>query len=234
MKFNLALLGLAGLAAANPIPEAAPDATPEVTPEAAAVLEARQLVGSTANELVNGACRRITFIWARGSTEPGNLGSTLGPDVCSGLKSRFGSGNVACQGIGGPYTAALGDNALPQGTTQAAINEGVRLYNLASTKCPQTEIVGGGYSQGGAVTHGLARALSSTVRGRVSGLLTFGDTRNRQDGGRIPPFPASQTRIICTALDPICNGQLLVTLAHLSYGDDVPEGVNFLAGRINA
>ncbi|PNS21446.1 hypothetical protein CAC42_1225 [Sphaceloma murrayae] len=230
MKFNLALLGLAGLAAANPIPEA----VPEVQPEAAPALEARQFSGSTANELVNGACRRITFIWARGSTEPGNLGSTLGPDVCSGLKSRFGSTNVACQGVGGPYTAALGDNALPQGTTSAAIGEAVRLYNLAASRCPETLIVGGGYSQGGAVTHGLARQLSATVRGRVRGLLTFGDTRNQQDGGRIPPFPASQTRIICTPLDPICNGQLIVTLAHLSYGDDVPTGVNFLAGRINA
>lgn len=73
MKFNLALLGLASIAAANPIP----DAVPEVTPEAAAVLEARQFGSDTANELVNGACRRITFIWARGSTEPGNLVRSL-------------------------------------------------------------------------------------------------------------------------------------------------------------
>jgi cutinase len=36
-------------------------------------LTARQTVGSEEDELENGACRDVTFIFARGSTEAGNM-----------------------------------------------------------------------------------------------------------------------------------------------------------------
>lgn len=44
-------------------------------PEAVAELEARQFTGTgvTANELKNGPCKPVTYIFARGSTELGNL-----------------------------------------------------------------------------------------------------------------------------------------------------------------
>lgn len=41
--------------------------------EARSDIEARQVVGTTANELTQGSCRPLILIFARGSTEPGNL-----------------------------------------------------------------------------------------------------------------------------------------------------------------
>ena len=55
MKFSAAVALLASTAAALPS------------------VERRQLGSSTSNELENGDCRAVTFIFARGSTEIGNM-----------------------------------------------------------------------------------------------------------------------------------------------------------------
>ncbi|KAI7237760.1 hypothetical protein KC330_g3009 [Hortaea werneckii] len=206
MKFTAAFLSLAACVAAAPVTE----------------LIERQIgaVGTTANELSVGSCRDIIFIFARGSTEIGNLGGSVGPPTCNGLKREYGSSRVACQGVGGPYDATLGANVLPEGTTSAAYNEAIRLFTLANT------------NQGAAVMVASIRRLSTTIKNQIAGVVLYGNTRNAQENGKIPNFPNDRVETICALTDGVCYGTLTVTAGHLSYGDDVGDAVDFLSGRI--
>lgn len=223
MKFSTAVATLlAGTAAAMPT-----------------AIERRQFgfgglggTGSTANEL-SGACKKITFIFARGSTEIGNMGSTVGPPTCDGLKKAY-SNDVACQGVGGAYTASVGSNALPGGTTPAAYNEAISIFEEAAQKCPDTIIVAAGYSQGAAVMVNAVSKLDASVQNRVAGVVLYGNTRNRQENGKIPNFPPEKAKTYCNASDGVCGGALLVTAGHLTYTRDVSSAVQYLQGQISA
>lgn len=235
MKYFNIVAALAALSIATPVPAPEPEALPELAElEATAhVLHKRQ---STSNELNNGACRDYIFIFARGSTEGGNMGGTVGPATCSGLKNSFGSTRVACQGVGPQYRASIGDNILPEGTSSAAYNNAISLFNLAASKCPQSIVVFGGYSQGAAVMHAAVRRLSAGVKARVVGGALYGDTRNGEDNGQIPNYPRDDVLIICRLDDGVCGSGLTVTLGHLLYTTDgsVTRAVGFLAGKIRA
>ena len=47
-----------------------------------------------------GPCREVTVIYARGTTEPGNVGVLVGPPFFQAIAQRIGAENLAVQGVG--------------------------------------------------------------------------------------------------------------------------------------
>lgn len=137
--------------------------------------------------------------------------------------------------MGGPYLADLASNALPDGTSSAAITEAVRLFNMANTKCPDTPIVAGGYSQGTAVIAGALPKLDAALRERVVGTVLFGYTKNLQNRGGIENYPASSLKVYCATGDMVCTGTLIITAMHFSYLDEAAGSApKFLESKIGS
>ncbi|KAK7215356.1 hypothetical protein V2G26_003359 [Clonostachys chloroleuca] len=195
-------------------------------------LETRQ--SSTSTDLERGSssnCPSAILIFARGSTEIGNMGSSVGPALSGALSQKVRG--IWVQGVGGPYDAALGDNALPRGSSSRAIAEGVRLFKLAKSKCPNASVVAGGYSQGAALIAAAITDLDSSTRDQVKGAALFGYTQNQQNNGRIPNYPADRTKVYCAVGDLVCEGLLIVAPAHLTYNDEARgEAADFLASKV--
>jgi cutinase len=88
-------------------------------------------------------CGDVVLIFARGSTEVGNMGTIIGPDLARALGRRLGSRSLTVQGVN--YAALLSTNYLPGGTDLASENEMKSMLRLANTKCPNAKIVVSGY-----------------------------------------------------------------------------------------
>ena len=138
---------------------------------------------STANDVTDKApCTPLTVIFARGTGEPGNIGSIVGPPLLQALQSKLGASSVAFQGV--PYAASaavsgsiytskslpiwvwpLLNSGLYQGNLDDGGNGGSLMTSLAQQalqQCPNTKVVLSGYSQGGFVVHSAASSLAST------------------------------------------------------------------------
>ncbi|KAL7774218.1 hypothetical protein CFE70_005130 [Pyrenophora teres f. teres 0-1] len=48
---------------------------------------------------------------------------------------------------------------------------------------------------------GAIPGLSATVQNQIKGVVLFGYTKNKQNGGKIPNFPSSKTAIYCNSGD---------------------------------
>ncbi|GKT57549.1 cutinase precursor [Colletotrichum tofieldiae] len=197
--------------------------------DTATQLESRQ-TGAIAKEFTQGGCRDVIFIFARGSTEAGNMGLIVGPPTSNGLKKRYGDSKVATEGV--DYAAALTPNFLPGGADPVGIDEMKRLLTDATGKCAKSKIVAGGYSQGAAVAHRAIENLPDATKSKILGVVTYGDTQNRQDNGQIPNFPKDKVKIICNDGDKVCDGTLEIQPAHLDYERRVPEALEFLTSKI--
>jgi cutinase len=145
------------------------------------IVDVRQLrgrVGTTATEFTDGGCRDIIMLFARGSTEVGNMGTICGPPTANGLKEVFGANAVAVEGI--DYGALLSTNFIRGGADPAGIREMQRLIGQAVSQCPDSKLVVGGYSQGAALTHRAVEDLPQAQKDAIVAAFTFGDTQNEQ------------------------------------------------------
>ncbi|OAL00166.1 cutinase-domain-containing protein [Phaeosphaeriaceae sp. SRC1lsM3a] len=225
--FTLSLL--AALTAASPI------AVPEPSGAELESLVERQIFGGSDDELERGsssACPKAILVFARGSTETGTLG-TLGRPLGDALERKYGANDVWVQGVGGPYDATIGGNLLPRGSTPASIAEMVRLLTLANTKCPNSKVVAGGYSQGAALAAAAISDATTTVRDQIVGTVLFGYTKNLQNRGAIPNYPSDRLKVFCNTGDLVCTGTLTITAAHLTYGPDARGAApQFLISKI--
>lgn len=146
------------------------------------------------------------------------------------MKQNFGAGAVATEGI--DYIAGLTPNLLIGGTLPLSDLMMTKVLNDMAARCPDSVIVTGGYSQGGAVNHRAIEDLAPAVKEQIAGVVLYGDSQRVQDNNRIPNFPANKVLQICQPGDLICQGTDIVLPPHLTYTVRVPEGVAFLTQKI--
>jgi cutinase len=103
--------------------------------------------GSTAKDVENGICKPVTLIFARGSTETGNMGTVVGPPLANAMMAALGAGQVAVQGVNypadipGAVTGALDPK-------DAAGSKNMAMFaQMVATACPNSKVVLSGYSQ---------------------------------------------------------------------------------------
>jgi cutinase len=72
------------------------------------------------------------------------------------------------------------------------------------------------------------------VRDKIVGTVLFGYTKNMQNRGQIPNYPADRTKVFCAPGDLVCVGTLTITAAHLGYGlQAMNEAPRFLESKID-
>lgn len=98
-------------------------------------------VVTTRNELLDGGCAPIIVLFARGTTEPGNVGDDVGPQFFDQL-SLLRPGKVIVQGTN-DYPASIWDYLLG-GSDTAAVSMASQVVRAAA-QCKTSKIVLSGF-----------------------------------------------------------------------------------------
>lgn len=110
-----------------------------LTPVASAAL-----TSMTQNDVTNGGgCKAMTVLFARGTTELGNMGSVAGPPFVSALGAMMGGAqNLAVQGIKYPADVP----GFLAGGDAGGSKLMAQMVGQVMTACPNTMLVMAGYS----------------------------------------------------------------------------------------
>jgi Cutinase len=102
-------------------------------------------IGVTKQDVKSGVCRPVTYIFARGTTEAGNIGSRgfAGVGLMNNLVAKYGASGIALQGVN--YDAANFFSNFELGD-RGGVNDMEYEIEKAVSQCKTTKLVLGGYS----------------------------------------------------------------------------------------
>ena len=105
--------GLAATGATTAAGAAATSSTVAASSAAATGAASSYSSGDTANDVAdNTGCREVTVIFARGTSETGNVGTVAGPPMFKSLFNALGTSAVSAQGVDYPASASVSCLAL--------------------------------------------------------------------------------------------------------------------------
>lgn len=178
------------------------------------------------NDIVNAVCKQYTLLFARGTTEEGNMGTLVGPPLAQALGKAVGGDNIAVQGV--DYPASV--EGFLSGGDAGGSKIMAGLVAMVKSNCANTSLILGGYSQGAQLVHKATEMLTANETSFVVSAVLFGDPNDGKVVGRID---SSRTKVFCHEADKICDGEAVVDSSHLTYGLNVAEATVFiLKGRL--
>ncbi|KAG5643729.1 hypothetical protein DXG03_009719 [Asterophora parasitica] len=224
LVLTLALTAFAAPTSTVPDEAIAVDEVTAVT-EVIAIDESVAVDASIASDVFIQACADVTVYFARGTSESGTIGTSVGPHFQTALQNALGGKSLEFVGV--PYPATVG-GFLAGGDAGGATTMANYVTDKANA-CPSTKIVISGFSQGAQVTHLAAGKLSAAIQNRVNAAVVFGDPKNGQ------PFAgviSSRSITFCHTGDYICTGGILITPQHSNYAQDVGAAAAFVKARV--
>ncbi|KAE8416447.1 cutinase-domain-containing protein [Aspergillus pseudocaelatus] len=188
-----------------------------------------------------GACTDYTVLFARGTSEPGNVGVLVGPPLAEAFEGAVGASALSFQGVNG-YSASV-EGYLAGGEAAGSKAMASQASDILS-KCPDTKLVMSGYSQGCQIVHNAVEQLPAEHASKISSVLLFGDpctsnsklgiflmheytNRSIDKGKALPNVDASRVHTVCHAGDTICENSVIILPAHLTYAVDVASAADF-------
>ncbi|MFJ3802681.1 cutinase family protein [Streptomyces sp. NPDC090088] len=183
-------------------------------------------------------CTDIDVVAARGTFEPGTLGTIVGDPVYSALQKKLTGKNLS--GYKVDYPADLSLTSAAQGNADL-----VNHVTSQAAACPNQRFVLVGYSQGANVVDnsiGISSAgalvgspivatIPDALEPRVAAVLLFGNPI-RALGKSVTGTYQSRTIDFCAQGDPVCENGGDDVLAHLGYTADADAAAAFAAGKV--
>ena len=209
---------------------------------AAAVAIAAAVIPAPAASAVSAPCPGVEVIFARGTGEPPGLGR-VGQAFVDALAPQLGGRTLDAYPV--DYPASLNFLTTADGADDAAAH-----VVAVSSRCPATQIVLGGYSQGAAVVAmlaavpplgsaigdiGSAPPLAVPFADKVSAAAVFGNPSARFGTPlSTTGLLAGRTIDLCNPDDPVCSPTGSSREAHDGY--EFPpfndDAAGFVAGRV--